>query len=146
MLMSVAQSGFTGNFPYVIDHRARQIAYVIDRALRDGLRTVEVTAAAEAEWVDTIVSRSVISGEFAEQCTPGYYNNEGRPSPQSRQNGFFFGTPTEYVELAKLLSILESATRSAPGRRPCRHAPARTRRRRGSPDPGRVWRVALPRA
>jgi cyclohexanone monooxygenase len=99
MLMSVAQSGFTVNFPYMIDHQARQIAYVIDRALRDGLRTVEVTAEAEAEWVDTIVSRSVISGEFAEQCTPGYYNNEGMPSPKSRQNGFFFGGPTEYADI-----------------------------------------------
>ena len=99
MLMSVAQSGFTVNLPYMIDHQARQIAYVIDRALRDGLRTVEVTAEAEAEWVDTIVSRSVISGEFAEQCTPGSYNNEGMPSPESRQNGFFFGGPTEYADI-----------------------------------------------
>jgi cyclohexanone monooxygenase len=98
-MMSIAQSGFTVNFPYMIDQQAKQIAYVVARALRDGLRTVEATEAAEAEWVDTIVARSVISADFAEQCTPGYYNNEGMPTAASRQNGFFFGGPMEFVEI-----------------------------------------------
>ena len=35
----------------------------------------------------------------AEACTPGYYNNEGNPSEKSRQDGFFFGGPTEFVEI-----------------------------------------------
>jgi cyclohexanone monooxygenase len=98
-MMSISQSAFTVNFPYMIDQQAKQIAYVVDRALRDGTRTVEVTAAAEAEWVETIIARSVISADFAEQCTPGYYNNEGMPSAASRQNGFFFGGPMEFVEI-----------------------------------------------
>ena len=98
-MMSIAQSGFTVNFPYMIDEQAKHIAYVIHRALASGLRRVEVTAAAEAEWVETILARSGLSAEFAEQCTPGYYNNEGRPSPTSFQNGFFFGAPTEFVEI-----------------------------------------------
>jgi cation diffusion facilitator CzcD-associated flavoprotein CzcO len=98
-MMSIAQSGFTVNFPYMIDQQAKHIAYVIHRALGDGLRTVEATEAAEAEWVATIVERSTLSADFAEQCTPGYYNNEGKPSPASRQNGFFFGGPTEFVEI-----------------------------------------------
>jgi cyclohexanone monooxygenase len=98
-MMSISQSGFTVNFPYMIDQQAKQIAYVVDRALRDGMRTVEVTEAAEAQWVETIIARSVLSADFVEQCTPGYYNNEGRPSAASRQNGFFFGGPMEFVEI-----------------------------------------------
>jgi len=34
-----------------------------------------------------------------DRCTPGYYNNEGRPGRIGRQNGFFFGGPTEFVEI-----------------------------------------------
>jgi cation diffusion facilitator CzcD-associated flavoprotein CzcO len=98
-MMSIAQSGFTVNFPYMIDQQAKQIAYVIERALRNGWQTVEATAEAEAEWVETILSRSMLSADYAEQCTPGYYNNEGMPSDTSRQNGFFFGGPTEFVEI-----------------------------------------------
>jgi cation diffusion facilitator CzcD-associated flavoprotein CzcO len=98
-MMSIAQSGFTVNFPFMINEQAKQIAYVVDRALRGDLRTVEATEAAEAEWVQTIVARSMISADFAEQCTPGYYNNEGMPSAASRQNGFFFGGPTEFVDI-----------------------------------------------
>jgi cation diffusion facilitator CzcD-associated flavoprotein CzcO len=98
-MMSIAQSGFTVNFPYMIDQQAKQIAYVVHRALRDDMRTVEVTEAAEADWVGTISARSMLSAEFAEQCTPGYYNNEGRPGVLSQQNGFFFGGPMEFVEI-----------------------------------------------
>jgi hypothetical protein len=98
-MMSIAQSGFTVNFPYMINEQAKQIAHVIERAQRDGLRAVEVTAAAETDWVETIIARSAISADFVEQCTPGYYNNEGHPSAASRQNGFFFGTPLEFCEI-----------------------------------------------
>ena len=42
--------------------------------------------------------------DFAENCTPGYYNNEGSPSATSRQGGFFFGAPTEYVEILEALA------------------------------------------
>jgi cyclohexanone monooxygenase len=98
-MMSIAQSGFTVNFPYMINEQAKHIAYVIQRALGDGLRTVEATEAAETEWVETIIARSTISADFAEQCTPGYYNNEGHPDAEGRQNGFFFGGPMEFVEI-----------------------------------------------
>ena len=36
--------------------------------------------------------------EFSENCTPGYYNNEGTADARSRQGGFFFGAPTEFAE------------------------------------------------
>ncbi len=98
-MMSIAQSGFTVNFPYMLNEQAKQIAYVVQRALGEGRQTLEVTAAAEAEWVDTVIARSAISADFAEQCTPGYYNNEGRPGAAGAQNGFFFGAPMEFVEI-----------------------------------------------
>ena len=35
-MMSIAQSGFTVNFPYMIDEQAKHIAYIIERALARG--------------------------------------------------------------------------------------------------------------
>ncbi len=98
-MMSMAQTGFTVNFPYIIDLQAQHIAYVVQRALEGKATRVEVTEDAESAWVDEVVARSDRTIEFAENCTPGYYNNEGRPDRIGRQNGFYFGEPTEFADI-----------------------------------------------
>ena len=98
-MMSIAQSGLTVNFPYMINEQAKHLAYCVAEAGRRDVRSFEVTAEAEAEWVATILARAQDHTAFAESCTPGYYNNEGQLSPQARQNMFFMGGPLEFVEL-----------------------------------------------
>jgi cation diffusion facilitator CzcD-associated flavoprotein CzcO len=98
-MMSTAQSGLTVNFPYMINEQAKHIAYIVERALSQDIRSLEASAEAEAEWVDSVLELADGRSEFAEQCTPGYYNNEGKPGRITRQNFFFFGGPTEFVEL-----------------------------------------------
>jgi len=98
-MMSIAQSGFTVNFPHMIGEQAKHIAYVISSALARGIQRLEVSAEAEAEWVDAVLQHSGMTQEFSQNCTPGYYNNEGQPSVASRQNGFYFGGPMEFVKL-----------------------------------------------
>jgi len=98
-MLSIAQSGFTVNFPYMINEQAKHIAYVIHRALEKGIRSLEVMEKAEAEWVEAVIGRAGLTTDFAENCTPGYYNNEGQPTETSKQNGFYFGGPTEFVEI-----------------------------------------------
>ncbi len=98
-MMSIAQAGFTVNFPYISDLQAQQIAHVVAEAGRRGVTRLEVTAEAEAEWVDAVLRSSQSTLEFSQSCTPGYYNNEGQPTAQSQQNGFYMGGPTEYQEI-----------------------------------------------
>src|SRR3546814_17492104 len=54
---------------------------IVEHALANGHREVEVTKEAEDAWVDLILSGpgfgSVIGSP---DCTPGYYNNEGQPT------------------------------------------------------------------
>jgi cyclohexanone monooxygenase len=111
-LMGITQSGFTVNFVYMIDQEAKHIAYVISRALRDKVKVLEVTEQSEAGWVRTVYDRGDKTIEFAMNCTPGYYNGEGKLNPATRQDGFYFGdTPTRFIE------ILEQwrATNEMPG-------------------------------
>jgi len=98
-MMSIAQAGFTVNFPYLSDLQAKQIAHVIAEAERRGATRLEVTAEAEAGWVDAVLRSSQSTLEFSQSCTPGYYNNEGQPTAQGQQNGFYMGGPTEYQEI-----------------------------------------------
>ncbi len=98
-MMSIAQSGLTVNFPYMINEQAKHVAYIVERALDRGLESLEASEQAEAEWVDAVVELADRMTEFGEQCTPGYYNNEGNPGRKTRQGGFYFGGPTEFVKI-----------------------------------------------
>jgi cation diffusion facilitator CzcD-associated flavoprotein CzcO len=98
-VLSIAQSGFTVNFPYLLDVQARHVAWVIAWGLSHEAAKVEACAEAEAAWVKTVIQRSSASAERAKSCTPGYYNREGQANAKTRQGSFFFGSPTEYADI-----------------------------------------------
>jgi len=98
-VLSIAQSGFTVNFPYLLDVQARHTAWVIAWSLNHDATEVEACAEAEAAWVKTVIQRSRASAERAKSCTPGYYNREGQANATTRQGSFFFGSPTEYADI-----------------------------------------------
>lgn len=98
-ILSIAQSGFTVNFPYLLDVQARHSAELIAWALSQDVTQLEATVDAESSWVDTIVARTGASAERAKSCTPGYYNREGQANAKTRQGSFFYGTPTEYADI-----------------------------------------------
>ena len=64
--------------------QSRAIAKVVNHALAVGAAEVEPTVEAERAWIDLLVSNegSVIGSP---DCTPGYYNNEGRPMGPSER-------------------------------------------------------------
>jgi cation diffusion facilitator CzcD-associated flavoprotein CzcO len=98
-VMSITQSGFTVNFTHMLGETGKHLAYIIKSAIDRKLSTLEVSEEAEAKWVDTILSFAARGGSFQQDCTPSYYNNEGKPGEVSRQNGFFLGAPMEFMEL-----------------------------------------------
>ena len=63
------------------------------------IRSVEVSEEAEAEWIATIISLARFAREFLEACTPGYYNNEGKPGERSGLNGFYGGGSVRFFKL-----------------------------------------------
>ncbi|KCZ93711.1 flavin-containing monooxygenase, partial [Hyphomonas johnsonii] len=85
-VMGTVQAGFTANYPHLLDEQARHISYIIGEAARRKARTIEVTPEAEAAWVAEIVDNARLRESFFEECTPGYYNNEGKLSDRARQN------------------------------------------------------------
>ncbi len=100
-MMSIAQSGFTVNFPYLLNEQAKHLAYVVQQAIEKDLRSLEASEEAESEWVEAVIRLGGRTDEFAAQCTPGYYNNEGQPDTRSRQSAFYFGEPTEFFDILK---------------------------------------------
>ena len=80
----------------MLDEQARQIAYLVTEAQKRQARVFEVTAEAEEAWVDEIVRKSALREKFLEECTPGYYNNEGKQGAIARQNTSYGAGPNAY--------------------------------------------------
>jgi cyclohexanone monooxygenase len=100
-IMGNQQAGFTVNYPHMLNEQSKHIAYILRHALDHDLRTIEVSEAGEAEWVDTIIRLAVMAQEFLESCTPGYYNNEGKPGERSGQNGFYGGGSEDFFRILR---------------------------------------------
>jgi cation diffusion facilitator CzcD-associated flavoprotein CzcO len=98
-IFSNAQSGFTVNFPHMLDEQARHMAYILRHALDNDVRVVEASAEAEEAWVQTILGLAVDAQKFLEACTPGYYNNEGDPKSRSLKNAPYGAGPVAFVKL-----------------------------------------------
>ena len=88
-IFSLSQSGFTVNFPHALDEQSKHVAYILRHVFDHDVRTVEVSQEAEDAWVATILELAQFNLDFLESCTPGYYNNEGKPSERGVRNGFY---------------------------------------------------------
>ncbi len=70
-------ANLVSNIPHNLTEAAKTIALVIAHAERIGASEVEVTEDAESNWVELLshAEPGLIGGA---DCTPGYYNNEGK--------------------------------------------------------------------
>ena len=93
------QTGFTVNFPHMLEEQSQHVAHIIRHTTAHNYGAVEVTPAGEQAWVDTIIAKATMAMQFFEDCTPGYYNNEGRPGERSGQNANYGGGPVEFFQL-----------------------------------------------
>ena len=100
-IMGNQQTGFTVNYPHMLNEQSKHIAHIVRHAIDHDVRTVEVSEEAEAEWVATIIRLAVLAQQFLEDCTPGYYNNEGKPGERSGQNGFYGGGSVEFFRILR---------------------------------------------
>ena len=78
-IVSLSQAGnLISNVTYNLTEAGANVAAVVRHALDVGATEVEVTQEAEDAWIERIEG-SVRSALGNAECTPGYYNNEGRP-------------------------------------------------------------------
>ncbi len=98
-IFSNTQSGFTVNFPHMIDEQSRHLSYILEHTYKAEARVVEASSEAEASWVRTIEELAMNNQRFLEACTPGYYNNEGKPEQRSVRNGSYGLGAIKFIEV-----------------------------------------------
>ena len=94
------QGAITVNVPHALNEQAKHLAYILDEARTRGASTIEASAEAEQQYVDEIDALASMGRRFYSECTPGYYNGEGKAG---NRNGFFSnmygGGPTRFFKL-----------------------------------------------
>jgi cyclohexanone monooxygenase len=98
-VISNTQSGFTANFPHMINEQSKHIAYILKHCADHQVRMVEAAEEAENAWVQTIIELSAMRKKFLEECTPGYYNNEGNVQVMSARNGSYGAGPVAFAKV-----------------------------------------------
>ncbi len=99
-MMSTIQGGFTVNYSHMLDEVATHVAHIVGHALAIEKEVVETSAEAEARWVQTILDKGVRGGIIGDEtCTPGYYNNEGKPRAHFEQMVSYGDGPIPFFNL-----------------------------------------------
>ena len=62
-------------------------------------RGVQRKFRAEKEWVETILELAKLRARFLQECTPGYYNNEGSPSNSAGRNASYGGGSPAFIKI-----------------------------------------------
>ncbi len=74
------QGGFTVNYPHLLEEASAHLCHVLRHALDNDVSTIEATSDGEDAWLVQLAESARDIRAFQQQCTPGYYNNEGQPS------------------------------------------------------------------
>jgi cyclohexanone monooxygenase len=98
-MLGHVQTGFTANYPHALNEQSKHIAYIIDQCQKGNHKVVEASAAAEQGWVETIISLARMNEKFLADCTPGYYNNEGKPQERSLQDNNYGAGPVAFFKV-----------------------------------------------
>jgi len=85
--VGLTQTGLAPNLTYMLDNQSQHVTWVIDEARKRGLKSVETSPEAEADWVATVNAPDMMT-DYLLSCTPGYYNGEGKTTGS---DGFFQG-------------------------------------------------------
>ena len=75
--MGLTQTGLAPNFTYMLNGQASHISYLVQETLTRKLRAIEPSLQAEADWV-ALISQQGFMSQYQTECTPGYYNGEGK--------------------------------------------------------------------
>ena len=83
-VVQVAQAAnYIVNVPHNWSDAGDTIAAVVRHAIDTGARTVDAIPEAQQKWVEFVLTNPGGMAGIAPDCTPGYYNNEGKGYQQS---------------------------------------------------------------
>ena len=100
VISGLKQAGITWSITFMNRRQAEHFAALVKRCL-DGGVDFDVTAQAERDWLAVLADKAMTDTTFLRECTPGYYNNEGRDERDSIWLSNYGGGPFEYMQVLR---------------------------------------------
>ena len=94
--MGISQNALSYAFTTTLEQQAEHIVCVLQEYRARGANVVEPTAESEEDWLAVIRNRNPSALAFQQECTPGYYNNEGKPTKGGFASELFDGGPIKF--------------------------------------------------
>lgn len=85
-VIGLNQGGLNSSLTVNFEEQSRHVAYIIQQTREQGATVVEPTKAAQDGYVQHIRDTAVDRTEWIKACTPGYFNNEGKPDVDENGN------------------------------------------------------------
>jgi len=100
VISGLKQAGITWNITFMNRRQAEHYAALVKRCIDRGVN-FDVTDAAEQFWLQVLADKAMKDDTFLRECTPGYYNNEGKNARDSIWLSNYGGGPFEYMDILR---------------------------------------------
>ncbi|WP_052068101.1 flavin-containing monooxygenase [Rhodococcoides fascians] len=94
-----SHSGLTTNVAHILGEQAVHVGALIKRCLDEGIESFDIHQDAEDGWAAEMDAKSIDRSKFEEECTPGYFNNEGEKGKPTIYAGAYGGGPFNYLRI-----------------------------------------------
>lgn len=85
-VIGLNQGGLNSSLTVNFEEQSRHVAHIIKQVKESGATVVEPTKQAQDQYVQHIRATAVDRTEWIRACTPGYFNNEGKPDVDENGN------------------------------------------------------------
>ena len=100
VISGLKQAGITWSITFMNRRQAEHFAALVRRCLDTG-KNFDVTPDAEQAWLGVLADKAMKDDTFLRECTPGYYNNEGKDQRDSIWLSNYGGGPFEYMQILR---------------------------------------------
>ena len=100
IINGLKQAAVTWNITFMMRRQSEHFAAVVKKCLDGNIKSFDPKPEAEDKWIAQVKSKmSADYQAFLRDCTPGYYNNEGKNQTDSIFLATYGGGPFEYMEI-----------------------------------------------
>ncbi len=100
IISGLKHAGITWSITFMNRRQSEHFAALVKRCLDTG-KNFDVTQEAEQAWLEVLADKAMKDDTFLRECTPGYYNNEGKDQRDSIWLSNYGGGPFEYMDVLR---------------------------------------------
>ena len=100
IISGLKHAGITWSITFMNRRQSEHFAALVKRCLDSG-NNFDVTEQAEQSWLEVLKDKAMVDDTFLRECTPGYYNNEGKDQRDSIWLSNYGGGPFEYMDVLR---------------------------------------------